>query len=378
MTRGGGAIALFGAPFFLAGVFMLLGAAGAIPMRTESGSAATMLVPMGLVFLAVGGVMVFGRQRLILDLGRRSILRQISVLVPLRTQERALSEFQAVVISFDPGDSESPETYPVKLRALTGKDAAIVKPLLFAESLAAAEYLARTLSLQLIDATTDREIVVSTERVGEPLRNRLSRASTGTPPQRPPTIRSEVTESAAETRIVMPGGGPTIARYAGLYLPIIVFAIAMGVATPYLMRSQKPLTLFCMLLVVFGAPTVFAIVHYMITSRRKGVTVTAATSGLVIEEFKSGKLQSTTIAASEVFDVDYSTFESAVESARQANYFAARRSAGDERFLQRLRKLVPNRGIIIKSRSGLITVGEGLPSDELQYLAWLIRTALIG
>src|SRR6516165_9137137 len=115
LRRGGGKIALFGAPFFLAGVFMLLGAAGIIPANTESGEPATpvILAPMSLVFLAIGGVMVFGRQWLILDLGRGSVLRQVGLLFPLWTSERPFSEFNAVAMTYYPGGSESVESYPV-------------------------------------------------------------------------------------------------------------------------------------------------------------------------------------------------------------------------------------------------------------------------
>jgi hypothetical protein len=378
LARGGGRIAIFGTPFFVAGVSMLLNASGIISTRTETGGAPTMLALTGLVFLTVGGVMVFGRQWLVLDLGRRSILRQIGLLVPLRTEERALSEFSAIVISRHPGDSESAETYPVTLRASHGKDAAIVQPLRFADSLATAEYLARALGLQLVDATTDHEAVVSPERIGESLPDRLSRASAGRPPQHPPSMRSDVTESASETRIVIPGGGRTIEGYAGVFLPILVFFLAMLFAIPFLVKSAKPLTLLCVLLLLFGAPTVLTSVRFMISGKRKRITITSSGAGLVIEQPGSGRTQPTVIPAKDVLDVDYSTFESAVASARRSVYPARVQSPGDERFLGTLKKLVPNPGIVIKSRSGLITIGEGLSSDELQYLVWLIRKALIG
>lgn len=378
VTRGGGPIAVFGAPFFLAGVFMLLGSAGIVHIQNEGGGPATMLVPMGLLFLAIGSVLVFGRQRLVLDVGRRSILRQTSVLVALWTEERALSEFQSIVMSHHPGDAETAETYPVTLHASTGKDSVIVKPLQFAESLAAAEFLARALSLQLVDATTDREIVVSAERTGESLRDRLSRAPAGAPPGRPPTMRSEVTESAGETRIVMSRRGPAIADYAGVVLPIIVFVLAMVFAIPVFLRSAKPLVLLGMLLVLFGAPTMFAIVRYLISDRRKRITVTASRAGLMLEQPGNKKMPSIAIPADEVLDVDFSTFESAVESARRSVYRAGTQRSKDERVLRTLKKLIPNPGIVIKSRSGLFTIGEGLQAEELQYLVWLIRKALIG
>ena len=377
ITRGGGAIALFGTPFFLVGVAILLGATGVVLMRKEGGGPATVLAPMGLVFLVVGGVMVFGRQWLVIDLGRRVILRQIGLLVPLRTEERSLGEFHAVVISHDRGDSESPETYPVTLRASNGKNSVIVKPLHFGESLATAEYLARAVSLQLIDATTDREIRVSPERAGESLGDRFSGALAGAPPERPASMRSDVTESAAGTRIVMPGGGQSVARYAGIVLPIVIFFIAMVIAIPVLLKSANPLTLFCMLLVIFGVPTWFTSIRSML-SKGRAVTVTASSVELVIEQPKGGKTQTTAIPVEDVFDVDYSTFESAIAAARQSGHLSEAHATGDERVLRTLKKLVPNPGIVIKSRAGLITIGEGLPADELQYLVWLIRTALTG
>jgi hypothetical protein len=377
-TQGGGMISLIGAPFFLAGVYLSLGAAGIASTQTETGGPAIILAPMGLVFLAVGGVLVFGRRWLVLDLRSRSILRQIGLLVPLRTEERPLSEFHAVAISHHVGDAETPETYPVALRASTGKDVAIVAPLQFAESFAAAEYLAQALSLQLVDATTDHETVLSPERIGESLRDRLSRSPAGAPPERPPSMRSNVIETAGRTSIVIPGGGPTLAGYAGLYLPILVFFVAMLFAIPVLMRSSKPLTFICIMLLLFGAPTVYGSVRFMISSKRKGITVTVSSAGLMIEQPGNAKTPFTEIPARDILDVDWSTFESAVASARHSAWPVGAQSSGSDRVLLALRKLVPNPGTIIKSRSGLITIGEGLSSDELRYLAWLIRKVLIG
>jgi hypothetical protein len=48
----------------------------------------------------------------------------------------------------------------------------------------------------------------------------------------------------------------------------------------------------------------------------------------------------------------------------------------DEHAMATLKKLAPNRGIIVKSRTGIVTLGEGLPADELRYLVWLLRKAV--
>jgi hypothetical protein len=89
-------------------------------------------------------------------------------------------------------------------------------------------------------------------------------------------------------------------------------------------------------------------------------------------------MQPTLIPGNDVLDVDCSTFESAVAAARRSPYVVRVQSSGDERALRTLRKFVPNAGIVIKTRSGLTTIGAGLSSEELQYLVWLIRKALTG
>jgi hypothetical protein len=52
------------------------------------------------------------------------------------------------------------------------------------------------------------------------------------------------------------------------------------------------------------------------------------------------------------------------------------RGPSDEHAMATLKKLAPNRGIIVKSRTGIVTLGEGLPADELRYLVPLLRKAV--
>ena len=357
---------------------MLLGAAGIIPANTESGEPATpvILAPMSLVFLAIGGVMVFGRQWLILDLGRGSVLRQVGLLFPLWTSERPFSEFNAVAMTYYPGGSESVESYPVKLRGSVGKDVKIIDPLKFDESLRMAEYLAKTLHLPLLDSTTGPETTVNPDHVGESLRDRLSREPATAPPQRPVAMRSEVVESAGETRIAISAGDLKALGYIRVLLPLAVFLFAMLFAIPVLWKSANPRMLFVMLLLIFGVPTIFASVSFMITGKRRKTTVSVSRSGLVISRFQGRKTQTTVIPINDVLDVGYSTSESAIASARPPGYRVGDKILQNEPTIAALRKLIPNPGIVVKSRSALITFGEGLSTDELQYLAWLLRKAL--
>ena len=79
------------------------------------------------VFFGVG-VLLFGQRWLKLDFANDSVIRKRGLLFPVRSEVRRLGEFTAVVISFAPGDSDSPGQYPVRLRAATGKDFVMTKP----------------------------------------------------------------------------------------------------------------------------------------------------------------------------------------------------------------------------------------------------------
>lgn len=60
LRQGGGCLALFGLPFLLAGVFLLLGSLGLVPVKDEFQHPLTGRVPAaaGLVFLTAGGALL--------------------------------------------------------------------------------------------------------------------------------------------------------------------------------------------------------------------------------------------------------------------------------------------------------------------------------
>jgi hypothetical protein len=151
---------------------------------------------LSIVFLGVGGVMIFGRRWLKLDLASSSVIRQQGLLFPMRSEVRRLSEFTATVISFDPEGSDSPDRYPVRLRAASGKDVVITTRLQFSEARKHAEYLSRSLGLPLADTTTDHETVVSPAKAGYSLRDLLvSGDAESERPMPPLRMLSKVTES---------------------------------------------------------------------------------------------------------------------------------------------------------------------------------------
>jgi hypothetical protein len=94
----------------------------------------------------------------------------------------------------------------------------------------------------------------------------------------------------------------------------------------------------------------------------------------------------TTLDASDILDVDYTSRESAIASATRATEQQIMQSYPDhaeaarprvERVVASLTRFVTNKGLTIKTRKGLTTVGQGLDDEEIRYLHSVIRRALI-
>jgi len=370
MREGGGFLrALFGVPFFITGVWLALTKAGVLP---SGGGPRSPLIhaAIALAFLTVGGCLLFGRRWFRVDLGRARVVRQIGLIFPLRGEERQLSEFEAVVLAYNPGDSESPVTWPVRLRALTGKDLPVIAPSNYAEARQQAEYLSRFLRLPMADLTTAHETVVSPERVSETLRERLLRGGVQIDDvAQPAGSRCEVIQASEGVTIIIRGGGSSFETAAfGLILPAFVLLFA----GPVVLRSVLPLgrghgvsLAFAMFLALFAVPVVYAAGRAAAMKRRR-IIITASTAGLRIEERRAWRTRDTELPSSEIIDIDYAG--AAVDLDRTAAKGIARA----------LTSLLPTRGIVIKSRRELITIGDGLPASELRYLTAVLRRALAG
>ena len=384
LREGGRALALFGLPFFLAGLVMTLTLLGFLHVKVNpeprSQWAFLWLVTMGLVFTGIGAVLTFGRRWTFIDTSRGVLVRSYGLLVPLKTQERPLSEFNAVVVAYNMGDSDSPETYPVRLRAFAGPDFVVRSPQKFAESRVLAEYLSGFLRFPLVDTITDHETVAVPGCVYQPLRERLVVAGAEVAQtQAPANLRSRITQSGDKTVIMIPRGGGPGAYVLGIVVPLFVFLVVFPRALHFLSRPEtSPLGNFgwvLLLTVLFVPVFVVLSLKLLVAGSRKATTVVASPAGLEIEQWSGWRKQTKLVAAADLLDVDSSTIDGAIENVLAAANAPAMRAA-DSAWLQTLKKWVPSRGIVIKSRTELITCGEGLPANELQYLASVLRKAL--
>ena len=101
IREGGGWLSLFGLPFLAAGIFVCLAAAGVVRMSNpDDGPPLLFLFLFGLVFVVVGGALVFGRAWTTVDATRRLVKKEWGLLWPMRAQAHRLDGYGAVMMTF--------------------------------------------------------------------------------------------------------------------------------------------------------------------------------------------------------------------------------------------------------------------------------------
>src|SRR5262245_57264145 len=319
IREGGGAFALFGLPFFAAGVFMILGALGAVPMNTSGGSTAfarPMLGLMGLAFTGVGGALVFGRKWTVLDIANRRLVRQWGAVVPLRESVLPLDQYAAVTIGFTKGDSETADKFPVALKATTGADVTVFTPASYPEARAGAVAIARHLRLDLEDATTDHPSRQAFADLDGSFRSRAKRAGAlERAVEQPPNLRSTVTRDADALQIVIPAPRARAITIVSAVAPLVIPLIFGPMLIKIFSQSRTPdfasrvfLGLFFLGFAVLPAMTCL---NAIVRSRLGLTSVVVSRDGILVRQ--RGAWLTKTVAsidAAEIIDVDYSTQES--------------------------------------------------------------------
>jgi hypothetical protein len=395
IREGGGCLTLFGLPFFATGIFMMLASFGVVTMRSdgEPVTQATMLA-LGVLFTFVGGVLAFGRAVAAIDVGQQVITKQWRILLPVRTWTYQLGDYSTVTLAFVRGDSDSADKYPIGLKGNTVPPLPLCSPTQFAEARQYAAAVARHLGLDIEDTSTDHPARVTASEVDAALQERLRSVPSATAAVlRPPVMMSDVSEDGGTVRIAMPMPPlHPLAAIGGLFPA----AVAMGMlgwlgflSTP---RPLAPIEwIFVGLLVAgFGVLPMASVVGRWLRSRVGRTIVTVSTQELRVQERGIFRTRTVTaLSASEILDVDYSTKESMVTSARRSAEAetatmrkipssAATAGPNTEWVFGILSWFLKGKGIVVKTRKGLTTFGEGLADDEIQYLHAIVRRGLAG
>jgi hypothetical protein len=382
-VRSGGCLSLVGIPVLILGIFTTLVALGILPAKDTSRTPTSFVI--GLAFVGIGMVLAFGRYRIIFDAGQGRLMRRWSVIIPIRHEERNLNEFTAVSIAVD-SNSDSADSYPVRLKARTGKELKICTSNKYGESRERAEFLAGFLRLDLEDRSSDHALVVSTEQASETLQERLRSGGKAEPVARPLTMRSQVEESGDCARIVIPGRRWAAFPFAiGALIPLSVGVSLIPAFTRFFHRTETPdtaqIVLLAFLMLVFGLVPLVGSIYLVVSGIRSKTMVSTSRTGILIDRLGIWRTKTTSIPAEDIIALDYSDLDSAI-AARAAELRGETRGAAPFRAsdspIFAVLKTWASKGIVVKSRHGLLRFGEGLTSEELRYLQSVITRALIG
>jgi hypothetical protein len=397
IRQGGGVLAIFGLPFFAAGVFMLLTILGVIKMSNAdevSLPGQLGLLFMGLVFTAVGGALSFGRGWTTIDSTRREVITQYGLVVPMYTNSRRIDEFHTVILGFVRGDSDSADTYPVTLRSSAGVDLKLDSSTQYGEARAYATAVAALLRLDFEDATSDHPVRRAAGQADMSLQQRLQMDGLQNEPARPPDARSQVTRELDGLRITIPNPRAHPVAIALTLIPVVISAVFVSPLFRFFRQTRTPdpvgWVFIGFIMLFFGVLPATTALNGYLRSRRGRTIVTVSPRGIDIRErgaWKIGPVNS--LPASEILDIDFSTSESVTTAARLAAEQRVRASSGSgtasaeigprtQWLLTTLTRYAKGHGITIKTRQGLTTFGQGLTDEETHYVHSLIRRALAG
>jgi len=390
IREGGGCVSLFGLPFFAAGVFVTLIGLRVVPVTNPGevpGWAWPLLIAMGLVFVAAGGALVFGRRWVEIDRGRGRLREQRGLLVPMDRRERGLHEFDRVVLRFEAGDSDTADRYPVALRARAGGDEfAVHSTTEFATAFAAAAQLAGFLQLPLEDRTTGAPVVREPGEVGRTLQARLRSGEERLDhPIRPPSPRSQVREGAGSALITIPAAPVHPIALLPSLIPAGLVAWFGRDALQFFEQTRTPpgvqYAIAAFVGLFFVVVPLLGVLSRLRHAARGGTVVRVSGDELAIEERGAWRSRTTTIAVADLLDVVPATAGRAraeleavaVQRVAQPGRGAAGRRG--PRWAGWLRSLVKSDGVRVKARGGLYGFGAGLADAEVEYLAAVVRRA---
>jgi len=396
-TSGGGCLSLFGLPFLLAGLFVLQIPLGIIPVKYE-GSTTWMplfILIFGGVFTAVGAGLVFGRSGIVIDRTRGRIVQWWGLLVPMKSTVTMLEGIRHVEMNFSEGDSDTADSWPVRLSGEgIPKPIDVANPLSFAEARQLAEDLSRFLRKPLVDTSTGERVTRDPDCLDESWRERIRRtgeARAPMPPE-PSGMRTRVERTGDGVILHIPGPPLSGLHYLPVLFPLAFAGAVAWFFLPALLTLPMPDWIRYFFLGFIGlffiaGPVVSALLNVLrLKNQFERITVTRAF--LRVEALKQGKRSTVEIPVDELEDLVAPTAKSLLDTIEVPGMRKVH--LGDTgnprmpdgrpvpRFLLSLMKMKGSRGIMARSDKTVVEFAGGLDEAETAYLFAQIRRVVTG
>ena len=377
MRRGGGCLSLFGLPFFMAGLFMLMISIAIIPMSnaTQVPWWALLIVGfMGIVFSLVGGALIFSRIWTTIDSTQQKIWVSWGLLRPMRTTIYQLSNYDTVIIGYKAGDSDSSETYPISLKSIDpGRDLVLCEVSNYADAVMQGSLLSEFLRYDLEDLSSDHAL----EKTAPDSKVLLPKIEAGKEPPVPANLRSRIVEEDNRLLLTIPSTLAPGLGYLQFIIPLLMLIVFGRIFFGIFRQTDTPVVV---QMAFGGFFLVFFIVIPLITviagrrrSSNKQMQVSLDREGISLDNGGNKANDRKFIARDRIVAVDYNTAESAYysvqrgRSAEQRNSDLAR-GIPDSRLMSLIGRFHRSKGVVIKSMDGVYYLGSGLSDEEVYYI----------
>ncbi|OPY91634.1 MAG: hypothetical protein A4E73_01878 [Syntrophaceae bacterium PtaU1.Bin231] len=342
------------------------------------------MIFFGAAFAFVGAVIVFGRKWIAID-PRGVVSIVYGAIVPIRQRDEELAVFGKVAVDFVRGDSDSEDCYEVALKRKTGGDGLVLySSKRYSDVQERAAYLAAFLKRDLLDNTSEHKSVLRPDELEHPLRGRLARHDDVVKYACPPLgMKSAVTDDGMTLRIELPPPGFSFMSIVSLAIPVAVAWYLLEAFIPFFDRSDMPeyvadfFTGF--VIFFFFALPVAMFIKSTVRSFRRTAVIEIGSDHCDVTTFAAFSRKTVRVPVADIVDLDYGTAAGATAAMLAAAedkmdekggsaYDNRMRTGGVAKFATFLTRLTRSKGIVIKTRRDIITVGEGLSDEETVYL----------
>lgn len=357
---GGGCLILFGLPFLLIGLALLLGF-----MEPEEKMPVFLKAFVGLAFAFSGAVIVFGRMGTTIDRRSGKVTEFIRLIFEIRKKEYSLNRYNRVTLTKELRQSRNTSYYvwPIRIAGEEGvEEVTLDEPRSAPGGRTGAEKLAHFLGLPLHDSSTGEATVRAPDSLDESLREHAYKTSERVKlPDPPADMRSVITDGMEGTEIAIPGPGLNRLSFLPLILPLFFSLVLYQYFLKDLIKKWPPKDTTEMLVAGFFVfffiivPFITTLISIFARARKRAVVTASSTMLRVVEKGLIGK-KTTEIPAEELEELVFT--ESTGKMATR-----------------RLEKGMPSIGspIIARSDTAEVSFGKGLTDEELRYIHALIK-----
>ena len=392
---GGGCLVIFGLPFFLAGMFVMLGGLGVLSVKIDPNQPRIFFIGFGAIFTGVGAVLMFGRAGLIIERDTNRLIKWWGLGTPMKTKEYSLSLFEKITIGRERRKSgkSSRTVYPVRLEGGGGVETIEYEaPVDYQEARRIGEDLSKFLGVNLEDTSSGKKVIREPDALDETLRDKIQR--TGKAPDflsAPYDMRSRVQKEDSSVVIEIP---PTGFKSTHLFhvVPAFIFASLVGFffLRPFMSLPTPDIVRFvfiAFILLFFIILPIITSLGYALGQAHRRYKICVTPNLLRVEEKRILRRKMIEIPGEELEELELvdtgSVMKTSMEDAQQRKHMTAQdelrmqRMLDPNSFFGRLSRMLARSGIIARSDRQTVQFGKSLSAEELKYIHDLILQVMV-